>query len=108
VLIFRADWCPPCAPLVDELSSGGGSWPDSGAVICAIDAEGSPGGASARSTGIRHAVLLDRRLLTDLRIEVLPTTLVLDRSGAVAARFEGYCAGLGAEVRKKAAEVWAE
>jgi len=108
VLIFRADWCPPCGPLLDELSSGGGSWPDSGAVICAVDAEGSPGDASAQWPGVRRAVLLDGRLLVDLRIEVLPTTLVLTRSGTVAARFEGYCPGLGAEVRKKAAEAWAE
>ena len=84
VLAFWADWAPPCSSLLAEMPKLG----DKVRVVAAFAGEYRPG-VEGRVGGLEFALAGDS-LVRSLGIRVLPTVLVLDRSGASAARFEGY------------------
>jgi len=83
VVAFWADWAPPCSSLLAELPSLAGR----ARVIAAFAGEYQLG-VEARAAGLEFALAGDS-LLRSLGIRVLPTVLVLDKSGASAGRFEG-------------------
>lgn len=88
VVAFWADWAPPCSSLLAELPSLAGR----ARVVAAFAGEYRPG-VEARAGGLEFALAKDS-MLSRLGVRVLPTVVVLDKSGRSAGRFEGYSPGV--------------
>jgi thiol-disulfide isomerase/thioredoxin len=95
-------WCPPCRQEAPALQAAAAQLKGTASFV-GINTRDSPGSAQAyeRRFGVSYPSLVDKgTLLLALRGAVspqdIPTTLVLDRQGRVAARFSGLVADVTA------------
>ncbi len=92
-----ASWCPPCVAEAPHLESVWRGYKDAGAKVAfvGIDTRDNPGSASsfARKVGLTYPSLDDPSGVMILALQgkapSVPTTLVLDRTGRIAARISG-------------------
>ena len=84
---FWASWCDPCRKEAPELARYSARWPAAPLVSAAVNDRASAARAFMRRYGWSFPVLLDRQgdLLEPYRLLGLPTTVVTDRRGRIAA-----------------------
>jgi cytochrome c biogenesis protein CcmG/thiol:disulfide interchange protein DsbE len=84
---FWASWCDPCRREAPELARYGARWRAAPLVSAAVNDRVSAAQAFMRRYGWSFPVLLDRQgdLLEPYRLMGLPTTVVTDRRGRIAA-----------------------
>ena len=84
---FWASWCDPCRKEAPELVRYSARWRDAPLVSAAVNDRVSAARAFMRRYGWSFPVLLDRQgdLLEPYRLLGLPTTVVTDRRGRIAA-----------------------
>lgn len=92
VLDFWATWCPPCVDSLPSLGRVAREFEDQGLVTLAVNGDEGPNReqkvqAFVRAMGLADlpVALDDGRAAGALRVRALPTLVVLDREGKVAA-----------------------
>ena len=96
LLEFFATWCPPCRMAVPDMNQLNSSLKGKDVAILAIaigermeDVRGF-----AKEQGITYTVLVDNEGVDSLYgVSTIPTTIILDKNGAVVARHLGYMPG---------------
>ena len=93
ILDFWATWCPPCKREIPDFIDLQKEYGSKGVQIVGIGLD-DPGKlrAFARQNGMNYPVLLGTQ---DLALEYggiqgIPTTFIIDRSGKIVSKFEGY------------------
>jgi thiol-disulfide isomerase/thioredoxin len=100
---FWATWCPPCREEIPAMQTLARDLGPQGLVVLAVNFEEEPEAvrAFARDTGMRLPVLLDRDggVGRQYRVTGLPTSVFVDRRGALAGTVLGFrdWAGPGAQ-----------
>ncbi len=91
VLNFWAEWCPPCKAEIPEFSRFAKEHPDVSVVGIAVDSgNAAQVSRAARQLGISYPVAVaDDAVLMAYDISSLPTTVVIDADGSVAAAHVG-------------------
>ncbi len=96
VVNFYASWCAPCRAETPVLVTDAAADAAKGLVVVGVDFEDSTADAQAfrRSFKVTYPSLsdpngLDLAKFRDVNPSAIPVTLVLNRAGQVAARFEG-------------------
>jgi peroxiredoxin len=93
VLDFWATWCPPCRMEIPDFTDLQKEYGSQGVQIVGIALdEPDKVQAFARQNGINYPVLLgsDEISMKYGGIEGIPTTFIIDKSGEIVNRFEGY------------------
>jgi thiol-disulfide isomerase/thioredoxin len=94
LLNFWASWCGACRQAMPSLNDMYGKYRLAGLVMLSVNVEDDFRRATsmAKSLSIAFPVLLDERreVSKSLRIELMPTTLLIDRSGVIRYRYTGY------------------
>jgi thiol-disulfide isomerase/thioredoxin len=91
VLDFAASWCAPCRHTLPRLEAYAAEHPDLPVLIASVDEKIEGRDALVESLDLRLPVLWDEdhAIAEYYEPEALPTTLVLDREGAVVFRNRG-------------------
>lgn len=93
VLDFWATWCPPCRREIPDFISLQNQYASQGVQIVGIALdEPEKVQAFARENGMNYPVLLGDNAISAKYggIEGIPTTFIIDRSGRIVNRFEGF------------------
>ena len=101
VVDFWASWCGPCLQELPHLQRLHATRGARGLVAIAINAdeEAEAAAGAAKRLGLSMPVALnDMTLYRTLGVHALPTLMVIDRSGRMRARWDGYKPGLEKEI----------
>lgn len=103
LLDFWATWCLPCKKAIPELISVYNKYKDKEFMLWGI---GFDRPASLKSFSkkykIPYPILMGtREVQYEYRVRAIPTLILIDKSGAVATRFQGYGAGLRTQLEKE-------
>jgi cytochrome c biogenesis protein CcmG/thiol:disulfide interchange protein DsbE len=93
VLDFWATWCPPCRKEIPDFISIQNEYGSQGVQIVGIALDELPKvQAFVRTNGMNYPVLMGNDAITARYggIEGIPTTFIIDRTGKIAERFEGF------------------
>ncbi len=100
LLVFFSSWSTPCRPLLEELPS----LKQRTRVIAVLVDAHEPGGAEELA-GPDGAIASDEKIVKRFGIELLPTVVLLDRSGTVVDRFEGYSPALRGRIEQRLEDI---
>ncbi len=100
VLVFWSPWATPCEPLLEEVAGLARGWPEDEVRVLAVVAEHDGEEKREEIHGLDVVVPASDSIVRFFGIEVLPTVVVLDRSGGIAGRFEGFGPGQAALVEE--------
>jgi thiol-disulfide isomerase/thioredoxin len=95
VLDFWATWCEPCKAALPEWEALAAAYRDRGVRLYAVSVDGDPNKVSQfiQEVGLEVPVLLDRDAAVaegTLRLQVIPTVLIVDKQGAIRSTHQGY------------------
>jgi peroxiredoxin len=93
VLDFWATWCPPCRREIPDFVSIQKEYEERGVQIVGIALDELPKvQAFAKDNGMNYPVLMgdDGVVARYGGVEGIPTTFIIDRSGKIVERFEGF------------------
>ena len=99
LLDFWATWCKPCAALLPEIESLQLRYRDRGLTVIGVSIDGPRNFARVRPfaarAGLTYPLVLDRdgRLQADFHVTAVPTTILIDSTGAIARVYQGYRPG---------------
>lgn len=93
LLMFSSAWATPCTPLLAEL----GGLSDQAQVLV-VKADPAAPATAGDSLEFEILVPTGPELVEHMEIAVLPTVVVLDRSGRQVERFEGYSPRVAARI----------
>jgi|GEM_PF-5749606 len=85
LLVFWSSWSSPCFPLLEEMRSL-----EEKVRVIAVQVDAREFRGDRDWGGLDIVVARDESMIKRFEIAVLPTVLLLDRSGKVVGRFEGY------------------
>ena len=102
VLAFWSPWATSCEPLLEEMGRLAHGWAEDEVRVLAVVVEPGAGEKREEIHGLDVVVPANDSIVRFFGIEVLPTVVVLDRSGKVAGRLAGFspaqAAGIGGMV----------
>jgi len=99
VIDFWATWCQPCIRSIPRLLDLNESFKNSGVKFIGVSVDGPRNSSKVRpftrSMGITYPILLDVNsdVMADLMVTAVPTLLIVDQSGNIVYRHEGFNAG---------------
>ncbi len=110
VLVFWATWCGPCKKQLPALKRYYESWKKQGVEVIAISVDDARNAARVRATmqsmGLPFPVAIDanQQMYRRLNFRSVPYTFIIDSSGQVRWRHQGYIEGdeqkLDAQIRQ--------
>ena len=107
LLDFWASWCAPCLqelPALEKLSAANAKTGRLAIVTINARETDAVAGATARRLGLTLPIgRYDRALDEAFRVRGLPTIVLIDASGRLRARWDGYGAGIEGEVASRVA-----
>ena len=110
VVDFWASWCEPCKVEHPALNKLQAKYKDKGLVVLGVNLDENK--ADALTFLKDHPVSLElvhdgaKKALTEkLEIEVMPTSFILDKTGKIAVRHEGFRAGDEKKIEKEVANL---
>lgn len=99
VIDFWATWCKPCVKSIPKLVDMYDQLKDQGVQFIGISVDGPRNQSKikpfSKSLGIDYPVLLDQEnnVMSRLRVNVVPTLLIINRKDKIVHYSEGYTAG---------------
>ncbi len=104
LLTFWASWCMPCREELPELQRIYNELAGKGFVMVAVNVDTIPQAARAFVDKIELTVPIyrvSRRVLHDLRIDQLPTSILLGPDGRIVHAYIGYSSGTTQDIRQR-------
>ncbi len=103
LLDFWATWCPPCKKEIPELISIWEKYKQKDFVLWGIGID-KPSALRSWSEEfeITYPVLIGtRKTQSAYRVKAIPTVFIVDKSGRIAARFQGYREGVETQIEEE-------
>lgn len=103
LLDFWATWCPPCKKEIPKLISIWEKYRQKDFVLWGIGIDKPTALRSwSQEFGIPYPVLIGTRSTqSDYRVKAIPTVFIVDKSGRIAARFQGYREGVETQIEEE-------
>ncbi|MCG6962793.1 MAG: TlpA family protein disulfide reductase [Acidobacteria bacterium] len=104
LLTFWASWCGPCREELPELQRMYNELAGKGFILAAINVDTIPQAARAFVDKFKLTVPIyrvSRRVLYELRIDQLPTSILLGPNGKVVHAYIGYSPGTTQDIRQR-------